>query len=133
MSGGSGTTHTESEEAPTLGLEALDGYFDNLAAAATTEKSLLEELVKSNATLTNTNEDLANIVKRLTGEKKNIQQEVNELRKDLEKTETSREQGRIKEPSHCPHCKRVVWHAPDACYELEKNASKRPAGWRSGL
>lgn len=31
----------------------------------------------------------------------------------------------------CPHCGKYVIHKPDECFELEKNASKRPAGWKS--
>ena len=36
-------------------MEALDGYFDNLAAAATNEKLVLEDLVANLATLTTSN------------------------------------------------------------------------------
>ena len=43
---------------PQLSIEALDGYFDSLANAATTEKEKLPELVKSNATLTTINTTL---------------------------------------------------------------------------
>ena len=31
----------------------------------------------------------------------------------------------------CKHCGRMVMHAPSECYELEKNAAKRPAWWKS--
>ena len=31
----------------------------------------------------------------------------------------------------CPHCKWMVYHKPEKCYELEANAAKRPAGWKS--
>lgn len=60
-------------------LEEIAGYFDNLAAETTTERAVLEELVKANATLTSTNEELVAVVKRLTGENKSLQQEVNGL------------------------------------------------------
>ena len=46
--------------------ETLDEYFDALAAAATTEKSVLVELVKANATLTATNATLVALVTALT-------------------------------------------------------------------
>ena len=36
----------------------LDKYFDSLAAAATTKKEVLEELVKANAALTTTNAEI---------------------------------------------------------------------------
>jgi hypothetical protein len=31
----------------------------------------------------------------------------------------------------CPHCKWMVYHKPEKCFELEANAAKRPAGWKS--
>ena len=31
----------------------------------------------------------------------------------------------------CPHCGLEVYHKPEACFELEANAAKRPAGWTS--
>ena len=33
----------------------------------------------------------------------------------------------------CPHCKKKVYHAPDDCFELEKNKGKRFNGWKSSL
>lgn len=36
-----------------------------------------------------------------------------------------------KKKKKCPHCGLEVYHKPDACYELEENASKRPSGWKS--
>ena len=51
-----------------VGLKALEGYFDNLAAAATNEKIVLEQLVASNANLDATNEELVAVVKNLTKE-----------------------------------------------------------------
>jgi len=41
--------------------------------------------------------------------------------------------GTARGKSLCPNCKREVFHLPDDCFELEKNASKRPANWRSCL
>jgi len=35
--------------------------------------------------------------------------------------------------SNCPHCKRMVFHKPDRCLELERNADKRRKGWKSNL
>ena len=32
-----------------------------------------------------------------------------------------------------PHCKKMVAHAPDDCFELEKNEGKRFDGWKSCL
>ena len=31
----------------------------------------------------------------------------------------------------CPHCNMEVYHKPEKCFELEANAEKRPAGWKS--
>jgi len=36
-----------------------------------------------------------------------------------------------KKKKKCPHCGLEVYHKPDACFELEANAAKRPAGWTS--
>ena len=36
-----------------------------------------------------------------------------------------------KKKKKCPHCGMEVYHKPEACFELEANASKRPAGWKS--
>ena len=33
----------------------------------------------------------------------------------------------------CPNCKRVVYHKPEKCLELEANKSKRMDSWRSCL
>ena len=31
----------------------------------------------------------------------------------------------------CPHCGLMVYHKPEKCFELEANADKRPANWKS--
>ena len=36
-----------------------------------------------------------------------------------------------KKKKKCPHCGLEVYHKPEACFELEANATKRPAGWTS--
>lgn len=38
-----------------------------------------------------------------------------------------------KKKKMCPHCKMEVFHPPEKCFELEANASKRPANWKSKL
>ena len=35
------------------------------------------------------------------------------------------------EKKKCPHCGWMVYHKPEKCFELEANADKRPAGWKS--
>ncbi len=34
-------------------------------------------------------------------------------------------------PTLCPHCKALVYHKADKCYELESNKDKRWVGWKS--
>ena len=36
-----------------------------------------------------------------------------------------------KKKKKCQHCGLEVYHKPEACFELEANAAKRPAGWTS--
>jgi hypothetical protein len=36
-----------------------------------------------------------------------------------------------KQKKKCQHCGMEVYHKPKACFELEANASKRPAGWKN--
>jgi len=39
--------------------------------------------------------------------------------------------GADKKKKKCPHCGMEVYQKPDACFELEANAAKRPEGWTS--
>ena len=52
----------------------MEGFFDNLAAAATNDKVVLAQLADNNTKLVNTNEELAANVKRLTNNIKQLQQ-----------------------------------------------------------
>jgi hypothetical protein len=36
-----------------------------------------------------------------------------------------------KKKKKCPHCRLEVYHKPEACFKLDANAAKRPAGWKS--
>ena len=54
------------------GIKALKGYFDNLVAAAVNEKSVLQQMVLNNKFLTTSNESLVALVKKLTGDIKNL-------------------------------------------------------------
>ena len=45
------------------GMKALEGYFDNLAAAAVNEKSVLEQLVANNTKLAANNKSLVVVSK----------------------------------------------------------------------
>ena len=120
------------------GTAEMEGFFDNLVAAATNDKAVLAQLIDNNTKLVNTNEELAASVKRLTNETKQLQQEINTLRRRVggntgrggNGTNNIRGSGCSR---HFPNFKREVYHAPDSCYKLEKNAIRRPAGWRSNL
>ena len=106
---------------PDITNKTLDEYFDTLAAAVTTEKSVLAELVKANATLTATNVTLV--------------ASVNALTKAIGSQAPTKRCGTGTPcPKHkCPNCNRDVVHAAADCFELEKNAHKRFDGWVSGL
>ena len=81
-------------------------------------------LVKSVAELTATN---ANLVKQL-----------GQLAGSLAKLEPAKRgqprgwDGEEKQRKYCKNCKRMVFHKPDRCLELERNADKRRKGWKDG-
>ena len=54
------------------GLEALNGYFDKLYAATTNEKAVLAKLVANNKKLMVANEEIIIVIKKLTGENKQL-------------------------------------------------------------
>ena len=109
--------------------EQLDEYFDALVMAATTDQSVLAELVANNSKLTLANSDLVKAVAVLT--------KANEvLTTKLGQAGGGRgggRAGRKRNFAKCPHCKKNVTHSPDDCYELEKNKGKRFEGWKSVL
>ena len=97
--------------------------------AATTDQGVLAELVANNSKLTMANSDLVTAVAVLT--KANVA-----LTTKLGQASGGRRGGECTERrrfAKCPHCKRSVTHAPDDCYELEKNKGKRFEGWKSVL
>ena len=106
-------------------MKALKGYFDNIAAAAVNKKSVLQQLVLNNTKLAANNESLVDLVKKLTGDIKNLERNNSRLKKGGQVS------GRSK--TLCHHCKQEGYHQPDACYELDKNKDKPPPGWRSSL
>ena len=120
----------------------LDGYFDNLAAAATTEKALLAKLVESNAMLTTSNAQLSATVAKLNGKNRTLQKELNTLRRRSETPPVRGDTvpggaGGAAEPRRgmrrCLHYKRDNYNKPENCHELEQNKDRRPPGWRSFL
>ncbi len=44
---------------------------------------------------------------------------------------TPKGSARGKKKKKIPHCRLEVYHKPEACYKLDANAAKRPAGWKS--
>ena len=62
-------------------MKAIEGYFDNLAAAAVNKKSVLKKLVTNNTKLAATNENLVAIVKKLTNDIKYLERETARLKK----------------------------------------------------
>ena len=87
-------------------------------AAASTDQSVLVELVASNTRLTKANELLTKTNKSLVA-------------KLAAKPGGRHTPAGIKKL--CPHYKKTVVHAPNDCFELEKNSHKRPRGWVTGL
>ena len=112
-----------------VGMKVLEGYFDNLAAAATNRESFLEQLVANNVKLAATNEDLVAILKRVSNKNKDPQQESYRIKK----TDSSGATQGKRDPTVCPHFKKEVYHSPDDCFGLAKNKDKPPTGWKIWL
>jgi len=109
-------------------VDDLEACFDNLANAAKSERTTINELTKSNAVLTATNAELVAANKKLDNEKNQLQQEVNALRK---RDGAPRNDSRRRRGKKCDHCGDN--HPSDKCMELPQNASKRGADWKSKL
>ena len=77
-------------------MKSLEGYFDNLSAAAVNEKSVLEQLVANNIKLAENKESLVTMVKKLTGDIKNLERDNSRLKK------VGQVSGRG--PNLCHHC-----------------------------
>ena len=60
-------------EGDSSNVKTLEGYFDNLAAAATNKKDVLKQLVLNNTTLATSNESLVALVKKQQSEIKNLE------------------------------------------------------------
>ena len=107
----------------------LEDYSNNLAAAKTTEKVLLEQLTAAFAALTTNNEALVTTNSKLATE-------VTNLTRRLGRNSGSETSGTMEDkqsPSTCPNCKKEGFHKPDTCLELAKNSSKRLPNWKSSL
>ena len=119
--------HSKCEETTSSrkkGMKALEVYYYNLAAVTVNKKSVLEQLLVNNTKLAATNESLVVMVKKVTGDIKNLERDNTRLKKGGQSS-----QG----PTLCHHCKREEYHAPDACDNLAENKDKIPPGWRSLL
>ena len=105
--------------------KTLEGYFDNLAAAAVTEKVVLHQLVLNNTTQSTSNKSLVALVKNLSNDIKNLEREISRMKKGGQVS--------ARNTTLCAHCKKEGFHQPQDCFELIKNKDKRPPGWRSAL
>ena len=112
-------------EEDVVGLKALEGYFNNLAAAAVNEKGFLQQLVLNNTTLSTSNESLVALVKKISGDIKNFEQEISRQKNGGQVS--------ARNTTLCSTCKKEGFHKPQYCYELLKNKDKRPPGCRSAL
>ena len=100
----------------------LKDYFDNLAAAATTEKVVLEQIKSAIATLKTNNEGLVAMNAKLAAE-------VTNLTIKLGRNAGCDTSGTVADkriPMTCSHCKKEGFRKPEACLDLGKNVSKRP-------
>ena len=61
-------------------MKTLEGYFDNLAAAAVNEKDVLKQLVLNNTTLATSNKSLVALVKKQNNEIKNLEREISRIK-----------------------------------------------------
>ena len=64
-------------------LKTLEGYFDNVAAAAVNEQGFLKKLVLNNTTLATSNESLVALVKKLSNNIKNLEREISRLKREV--------------------------------------------------
>ena len=107
-------------------MKTLEGYFNNLAAAAVNEKYVLKQLVLNNTTLATSNKSLGALVKKQNNEIKNLKQELYRIKKGGQASARN-------PPTLCADFKKEGYHQPQYCYELAKNKDKSPPGWRSAL
>ena len=129
-------TESQSEDMnPHMGAAmgaTMEGYFDNLAAAAMNDQSTLAEMVRAMSNLTESNEVLTKTNAALTHQL-TVLQKSNGPNNPRNNPRNPRAPGvgPPKERKLCPHCKIEVFHPPSDCFELPANAAKRPASWVS--
>ena len=86
------------QEVDDISMKSLEGYFNNLAAAAVNEKSILQQLVLNNTKLATSIERLVALVKKLTGDINNLERENSRLKKGRKVSDQS--------TTVCHHCKK---------------------------
>ena len=92
-----------------------------------TGKGVLEELVKSNASLTIT-------IATLTDSNAHLAKKVETLTVVLANKVGGRVEVPGREPGkYFPTYKREIWHKLDECFVLDRNKDKRPRWWKSCL
>ena len=106
-------------------IDELEGCFDSLTTAETKGKKTLDELVKTNSTLTSSIVELSATKTQLTKEVASLSQEVNKYKKGGREINGRR----LKLENYFPNCKREIWNDPDDCFELKNNAHKRHSRW----
>ena len=113
-------------EGDSRNVKTLEGYFDNLAAAATNKKDVLNQLVLNNTTLAASNYILVDLFKKQQNDIKNLERELARHKKPGQVS--------ARNPlTLCANCKKEGYHQPQDCYKLVKNKDKRPPCWQSAL
>ena len=108
-----------------VGIKALEEYFNNLVAAAVNKNGVPQQLVLNNNTLATSNKSLVALVKKLSGDIKNLEREISRLKKGGQVS--------ARNTTLCTNYNKEGFHHPEACYELLKNKDKNPPGYRSAL
>ena len=119
-----GAAHAETESQsedmnPHMGAAMgakMEGYFDNLAAAAMNDQSTLVEMVRAMSNLTESNEVLTKTNTALTHQLTVLQKSKGPNNPCNPRTGAG--VGPPKERKMCPNCKIEVYHAPSDCFEL---------------
>ena len=101
----------------------LEDYFDNIAAAATTEKVVLAQLTAAIAAITINNEALVATDSKLVAEVTTPTRRLGRNPDGATSTNTPTDK---QIPKTCPHCKKEGFHKPATCLELSNNAIRRP-------
>ena len=117
-------------------MEDLEGSLDGLAAAVTTGKDVMGELVASVDRLTTTNASLSTSLAKMHEENARLRGQLKSGGGGGgggDKTRDKKKRAKGSGPRKCANCKRMVAHADEECWELPQNAHLRPDGWVSCL